>query len=57
MPEPADLTDRIARRLYDARRPHYVPPWNDVSDSHAMKVSCLDDARIAVEVMKEGGQQ
>ena len=54
MADPADLTERIARQLYDARREFYVPAWDDTRDDHAMKQTCLEDARIAVEVVGEG---
>lgn len=56
----SDPVDRVARALYDARRPHYVPPWPDVDDGHAMKQGCLQDARIALAAIEapitEGGE-
>lgn len=49
--------DRIARALYAARRPSYVPEWADAPAGHALQEACRRDARIALEVIREGEQR
>lgn len=45
--------ERVAAALYAARRPSYVPLWADAPAGHAMKETCLRDAQIALDVIKE----